>query len=137
MPKEAKNKEKKSKQKSFLKDTKAELKKVIWPSPKQLLSNTMAVLAIVVIIGVIVFVLDVCFDKMNAYGVEKLKEAIRPDSEVTEQIDETDGSSINLDNSLQSMDASDGVTIDSEEVNLTQTEENSDESADTQDEANE
>ena len=78
MPKEAKNKEKKVKQKShFLKDTKAELKKVIWPTPKQLANNTLAVISIVVIIGVIVFILDVCFDKMNAYGVDKLKEAVQ------------------------------------------------------------
>ena len=36
--------------KHFLKDFKAELKKVIWPTPKQLVNNTSAVLAIVLII---------------------------------------------------------------------------------------
>ena len=43
--------------KHFLKDFKAELKKVIWPTPKQLVNNTSAVLAIVLITAVIVFVI--------------------------------------------------------------------------------
>jgi preprotein translocase subunit SecE len=86
MPKEAKNKEKKQvKQKShFLKDTKAELKKVIWPTPKQLANNTLAVISIVVLIGVIVFVLDLCFDKMNAFGIDKLKQAVQSTTSNTE-----------------------------------------------------
>ena len=47
---------------SYFKDMKAELKKVIWPTPKQLVSNTAAVIVFTVIIAVIVFVLDLCFD---------------------------------------------------------------------------
>ena len=81
MPKETKNKEKKVKQnkekRHFLKDVKAELKKVIWPTPKQLFNNTVAVIAIVVIVGVIVFLLDVCFEKANAFGVNKLKSIVQ------------------------------------------------------------
>ena len=74
MPNNAKKKVKDAKeQKHFLKDVKAELKKVIWPTPKQLLNNTMAVIAIVIIVGIIVFALDVCFEKINALGVEGLK----------------------------------------------------------------
>ena len=42
--------------KSFAKDFKAELKKVIWPTPKQLLNNTIAVVTIVLITAAIVFV---------------------------------------------------------------------------------
>ena len=45
-----KNKENKVK-KHFFKDFKAELKKVIWPTPKQLVNNTIAVVVIVVVIG--------------------------------------------------------------------------------------
>ena len=56
-----KNKENKVK-KHFFKDFKAELKKVIWPTPKQLTNNTMAVVVIVVIVGVIVFALDAIFE---------------------------------------------------------------------------
>ena len=84
MAKEAKKKEKKMKdntnkkasnkdKRHFFKDVKAELKKVIWPTPKQLLNNTLAVIASVLIVGVIVFLLDLCFEKINTFGVEKLK----------------------------------------------------------------
>ena len=42
------NKKENSKnKKSFSKDFKAELKKVVWPTPKQLLNNTVAVITIV------------------------------------------------------------------------------------------
>lgn len=74
MPNNAKKKVKDAKeQKHFFKDVKAELKKVIWPTPKQLLNNTVAVIVIVIIVGIIVFALDVCFEKINALGVEGLK----------------------------------------------------------------
>ena len=61
---------------SFTKKFKAELKKVIWPTPKQLFNNTVAVLLIVIITAVIVFVLDIAFESMNKYGVNKIKESI-------------------------------------------------------------
>ncbi len=71
------NKEKTSKdKKSFMKDFKAELKRVVWPTPKQLLNNTIAVITIVLITAVIVFALDFAFEKMNEYGIEKLKSVV-------------------------------------------------------------
>lgn len=77
MPKETnkkQNKEKQSKDKKhFWKDFRAELKRVIWPTPKQLLNNTVAVITIVLITAIIVFVLDFAFEKMNEYGIEKIK----------------------------------------------------------------
>ena len=73
----AKKNEKNIKDKtSFMKSFKAELKKVIWPTPKQLFNNTVAVLLIVIITAVIVFVLDIAFESMNKYGVNKIKESI-------------------------------------------------------------
>ena len=88
MAKEAKKKEKKMKdntnkkasnkdKRHFFKDVKAELKKVIWPTPKQLLNNTLAVIASVLIVGVIVFLLDLCFEKINTFGIEKLKTVVQ------------------------------------------------------------
>ena len=76
--KEAKtNKKENNKNKrSFMKDFKAELKKVIWPTPKQLFNNTVAVLTIVIITAIIVFVLDVAFESINKFGVNKLKQDI-------------------------------------------------------------
>ena len=59
--------------KHFFKDFKAELKKVIWPTPKQLVNNTVAVIVIVVIVGVIVFVVDTVFKAINDNGITKLQ----------------------------------------------------------------
>ena len=62
--------------KSFAKDFKAELKKVIWPTPKQLLNNTIAVITIVLITAAIVFVLDLAFETLNKQGVDRIKEVV-------------------------------------------------------------
>ena len=75
--KEAKTKKENSKnKKSFFKDFKAELKKVNWPTPKQLLNNTIAVITIVFITAAIVFALDLAFETLNKHGVDKIKEVI-------------------------------------------------------------
>lgn len=89
MPKEANKKQdsKKQSKKSFGKDFKAELKRVIWPTPKQLFNNTVAVITVVLITAAIVFVLDFAFESMNTYGIEKLKEMVdNNDSETTNSI---------------------------------------------------
>lgn len=70
------NKDVKNK-KHFFKDFKAELRKVIWPTPKQLANKTLAVVVIVLITAAIVFVLDVVFDLLNEKGINKLKSNIR------------------------------------------------------------
>ena len=93
MPKkEVKNNNKKDKKensknkKSFFKDFKAELKKVTWLTPKQLVNNTVAVITIVLITAAIVFVLDLAFESLNKYGVNKVKESI---TQIDEQSDNT------------------------------------------------
>jgi len=70
------NDAKKSKS-NFLKEMKSELKKVVWPTKRELASNTSAVIAFVVIIAVIVFALDFCFDIVNKYGIVKLQESVQ------------------------------------------------------------
>ena len=72
--KESKNENKVKKH--FFKDFKAELKKVIWPTPKQLVNNTVAVVTIVLITAVIVFALDAVFDLGNKYGITKLQSIV-------------------------------------------------------------
>ena len=62
--------------KHFFKDFKAELKKVIWPTPKQLVNNTIAVVTIVLITAVVVFALDAVFDLGNKYGITKLQSIV-------------------------------------------------------------
>ncbi len=83
--KEAKTKKENSKnKKSFFKDFKAELKRVSWPTPKQLVNNTVAVITIVVITAFIVFVLDLAFETLNKHGVDKIKQVIATDNTMEE-----------------------------------------------------
>ena len=70
------NKNENKLKKHFFKDFKAELKKVIWPTPKQLVNNTVAVVTIVLITAVIVFALDAIFDLGNKYGITQLQNIV-------------------------------------------------------------
>lgn len=89
MAKDEKKKVKKEK-KNFFKNFKAELKKVIWPTPKQLANNTIAVITIVLITAVIVFVLDFAFEALNQYGINRLRDAVssKEDTNIVNTIDE-------------------------------------------------
>ena len=113
MAKEAKNKEKKMKdntnkkdskkeKRHFFKDVKAELKKVIWPTPKQLLNNSLAVIVSVIIVGVIVFLLDLCFEKINTFGIEKLKTVVQ--SSQNEEADNVIANDTTEDNVVENSD---------------------------------
>ena len=103
MAKETKSK--KENNRHFFKDFKAELKKVMWPTPKQVLNNTTAVITIVLITAAIVFVLDVAFEKLNTHGIDKLKSVIS--SSQTNSIDANsinnntiEGNAISLENAI-------------------------------------
>ncbi len=93
--KEAKtsNKENSKNKKSFWKSFKAELKKVSWPTPKQLANNTVAVITIVLITVVIVFALDITFEALNKHGVDKIKEVISSQNDTTNENATTDENS--------------------------------------------
>ena len=45
----------------FFKEVKSEMKKVAWPSRKQVVKNTLIVMAVVVLIGLFIWVLDLLF----------------------------------------------------------------------------
>ncbi len=45
----------------FFKEVKSEMKKVVWPSKKQVVNNTLIVIAAVVIVGVIIAIFDAIF----------------------------------------------------------------------------
>lgn len=128
MAKEAKNKEKNMKdnaskkdkkvKKHFLKDVKAELKKVIWPTPKQLFNNTLAVIVFVLIVGVIVFLLDFCFNKINTLGIEKLKTVVQSSENVeNEEANSTTDENVesNSDEVVENMTTDDAAEGSSEE----------------------
>lgn len=59
--------------KSFFKGVKAELKKVVWPTKKQLINNTVMVLFLVVALSVIIL----GFDMILEFGDAKIWELIR------------------------------------------------------------
>ena len=139
MAKEAKKKEKKMKdntnkkasnkdKRHFFKDVKAELKKVIWPTPKQLLNNTLAVIASVLIVGVIVFLLDLCFEKINTFGVEKLKTIVQ--SSQNEEADQNTVDNSNTESNAENTNSeAEGSNEESETVSEdTSSEENTDNS---------
>ena len=52
----------------WFREMKSELKKVVWPSGKQMLNNTIIVLSAVIVIGAII----VLFDQLARYGYSLL-----------------------------------------------------------------
>ncbi len=53
--------------KNIFKNIKAEMKKVVWPTRKQLLNNTCLVIALVVIIAIIVLSFDVLVSFLDTH----------------------------------------------------------------------
>ena len=100
----AKDIKEKKNNKHFWKDFKAELKKVIWPTPKQLANNTIAVITIVIIVALIVFVLDFTFGKINSGINSGIKSIV--DSKSTNSVDESESTNC--------------IEIDAEEVEANQ-----------------
>lgn len=108
---------------NFSKELKAEMKKVTWPSLKELANSTSAVIAIVIIVAAIVFVLDVCFENLNKFGVEKLKSAVSTETETTE---DAEGSNQNIqlvtdeDTNSEIDSATTNVNVDAVESDVTE-----------------
>lgn len=63
--KELKKKNKKEKNK-FFKEVVMELKKVVWPGKKQLMNNTITVLVLCAIVGLVIWLLDLGFQQIYA-----------------------------------------------------------------------
>ena len=72
-----KSKKEEKNKKHFFKDFKAELKRVVWPTPKQLLNSTIAVITIVLVVGLIVFALDLGLELLNKYGINNLQSKLQ------------------------------------------------------------
>ena len=118
------NNVKESKKKShYFKDMKAELKKVIWPSAKQTANNTLAVIVFTLVAAIIVFVLDVCFDSINKYGVTPLQQKIQSSynqsssEENTENV-ESDEESNEVSNEQNNEEQDDNATDDSANIEV-------------------
>ena len=72
-----KNKKEVKNKRHFWKDFRAELKKVVWPTPKQLVNSTVAVITIVLVTALIVFVLDLGFEAIKTHGIDKLQSSLQ------------------------------------------------------------
>ena len=69
-------KENSKENKHFFRDFKAEIKKVIWPAPKQLVNTTVAIITMIIVVAVIVFVLDFAFEALSKHGFTNLQQAV-------------------------------------------------------------
>lgn len=114
MPKETNKKQGKEK-KHFMKDFKAELKKVSWPTPKQLVNNTISVITVVLITAAIVFALDFIFESANTYGIDKIKELV--ESSQTNEI--TNSETANTVENNETSNSVDTNEVANESVNQT------------------
>lgn len=58
---------------NYFKEVKSELKKVVWPSFKQVKNNTLIVIACVLIIGAFIWILDAAFGVTLGNIIEKMQ----------------------------------------------------------------
>ena len=56
----------------YFRELRSELKKVVWPTPKQVLKNALVVLACVVVVGVFIWL----FDFVAKFGINALIGAV-------------------------------------------------------------
>lgn len=112
--------------KSFFKGLKAELKKVNWPTPKQLVNNTVAVITIVLITALIVFVLDFTFEAINKNGIDKIKESVQSLNASENTTNETNTENADSTNEAQSNEnnSESNTTNNVEETNTANNTEN-------------
>ena len=108
--------------KHFFRDFKAEIKKVIWPTPKQLINNTVAIITMVLIVSAIVFVLDLGFDAANKYGLTNLQKAVQSNTSDNTTTSDSNESNNDETNSAESTDSSESIetTVDNSEDNTTE-----------------
>ena len=120
----AKQEKEKNNKKHFWRDFRAELKKVIWPTKKQLVNNTIVVIGMVLATTIIVLVLDLAFEALNTYGINKIKEAVQ--DSVSTTVDEEDEHDHDHDHDEEEADEGDNAEetdTDSEDNNETSEEE--------------
>ncbi len=54
----------------FFRDTKSELKKVVWPSKSQIINNSVVVLVVMIIAAVVILLLDMLFGGIMHFVLE-------------------------------------------------------------------
>lgn len=77
---------------NYAKATKSEIKKISWPTGKQLFNNTAIVIACIIVVGVVIFLLDTIFgfgfDFLNTKKLEADVEPIEVSSDIFEDVTE-------------------------------------------------
>ena len=118
MAKEKENKVK-NENKHFIKDVKAELKRVVWPTSKQMVNNVTAVITIVIVTAAIAFCLDFVFESMNRYGINKIKENVQAKSNQVQVEDNSanDTTAENNDQNQADQTAENGEDVNAAEGN--------------------
>lgn len=72
---------------SFFKDSKSELKRVSWPTPKALINDTTTVIGIVLVVAIIVIILDFIFLKFNENVLYKAEQNVRNKATATQVVE--------------------------------------------------
>ena len=57
----------------YFRELRSELKKVVWPTPQQVVKNTLIVIAAVVVVGVFIWL----FDSVANFGISALISAVK------------------------------------------------------------
>ena len=73
---------------SFFKSVRSEGKKVVWPKPLEVLKNTLVVLVVILILGLIIFGIDQALTQ----GMKGIKKLAEEQTTVAETVDDTDHS---------------------------------------------
>ena len=73
---------------SFLKESRAELKRVSWPTPKALVNDTATVIGIVLVVAIIVVILDFLFLKFNENVLYKAEQNVRNKATTTQVVEQ-------------------------------------------------
>ena len=93
----------------WFKEFRAELKKVVWPSKKDLLENTVVVISMVVIVAAIIFVLDLAFESLNKLEVKQVEKIKNSTNSVVAEANETNETTEESNTSIYTIE----VTTDS------------------------
>ena len=112
MAKDEKNKNKKNvkeQKSSFFKDSRAELKKVSWPTPKALVNDTATVIGIVLVVAIIVVILDFVFLRFNEDVLYKAEQNVRNKATTTQVVEQQNNEENQTESQNQSSESQDSV----------------------------
>ena len=61
------NIEKKDNASRFIKDVKSEVGKIVWPTRNQVINNTLIVLAVILLVGIVIWGFDLLFQWLRSF----------------------------------------------------------------------